>query len=308
MTMQKLRELIIATRQSPLALWQASFISNKLKILLPDYNIKLLPMLTTGDKNGPHKWLNQSGKGMFVKELEEALLTKQADLAVHSMKDLPAVFPAGLVLAAICERASPFDAFVSHRYSKLIDLPYGAKIGTASLRRQAQLQHFRSDFNMQTLRGNVQTRLKKMVDENFDAIILAVAGLERLKMHTLICEILTPPLMIPACGQGALGIEARSDNTELLSALAQLHCNDTALCINTERSINATLGGNCHTPVAIYCSITADNKLNIQARVLSQDGVQCIEVSLHGLKSEATLLAIQCAQELIKRGAKKFLN
>jgi hydroxymethylbilane synthase len=298
----------IATRQSPLALWQANYVSQLIKALDPSYTVELLPMVTTGDIAGPKKWLMQSGKGMFVKELEEALLSKRADIAVHSMKDLPAHFPAGLGLAAICERANPFDAFVSSKYLTFNELPLGAKVGTASLRRQSQLLNHRPDLNIHPLRGNVQTRLQKMQDEQFDAIILAVAGLERLDLNTLIKEELTPPLMLPACGQGAIGIECRQDDHALIEILQKINCATTALCVNTERMVNAKLGGSCHTPIAIYCTAPTPEQLSLQVRILNADGTQCIEAQGHSKWEEASQLAEQCAEALMQQNALTLIS
>lgn len=302
-----MRKLTIATRQSPLALWQANHVAAQLKAHHPTYVIELLPLITSGDKAGPQKWLTESGKGLFVKELEEALLTRRADLAVHSMKDLPATFPAGLTLATICKRANPFDAFVSSKFHSLNELPQGAKVGTASLRRQSQLFNYRPDLNLQPLRGNVQTRLEKMKAQNFDAIILAVAGLERLEMNSLIQDILEPPVMLPACGQGAIGIECREDDLSLLEILAPLNCSTTSLCVNTERWVNAKLGGNCHVPIALYCTSPEANQLHLRARVLSARGEQCIEAEETGEWHTAVQLAERCTQKLLSQGAEQLL-
>lgn len=301
-----MKTFTIATRQSPLALWQANDVARRLQALDPSFSIQLLPMVTTGDTAGPQKWLQESGKGLFVKELEEALIDKRADLAVHSMKDLPAQFPPGLGLAAICERASPYDAFVSQTYASLNALPPGAIVGTASLRRQAQLLNYRPDLTVRPVRGNVQTRLKKMQDEQFDAIILAVAGLERLNFRHLIQDTLSPPLMLPACGQGAIGIECRLDDHDRYTILQKLNCTTTARCVNTERMVNAKLGGNCHVPIAIYCTALTD-QLSLQARVLSADGQHCIETQGHGHWQDAIQLADQCTEALLQQGAQTLL-
>lgn len=303
-----MKTLTIATRQSPLALWQANDVATRLQALNANYNIKLLPMITSGDKAGPQGWQQPSGKGLFVKELEEALLSHKADLAVHSMKDLPAIFPTGLGLGAICPRANPFDAFVSQHYPSLETLPQRAKIGTASLRRQSQLRHYRADLQLQTLRGNVQTRLKKMEEEGLDAIILAVAGLERLGLHDRIRAQFTPDIMLPACGQGALGVECRMDDKPLLDLLAKLNCSDSALCVNTERLVNAKLGGNCHVPIAIYCTMPAPQTLHLRARVLSANGQHCIEAEAKGPAHTSASLAEACTADLLKRGARELLE
>jgi hydroxymethylbilane synthase len=303
-----MRKLTIATRQSPLALWQANYVASLLRQQNPTYTIELLPLITSGDKAGPQKWLTESGKGMFVKELEEALLTKRADLAVHSMKDLPADFPSGLCLATICKRTTPFDALISSHFTSLSELPKGAKVGTASLRRQSQLLHYRPDLNLQPIRGNVQTRLQKMQEEHFDAIILAAAGLERLAMSSLIQETLQPPVMLPACGQGAIGIECRADDQSLLEILQPLNCPITSLCVNTERLVNAKLGGNCQVPIALYCTAPTPKQLHLRTRVLSANGEYCIEAEEYGDWSAAHQIAERCTQALLAQGAKKLLN
>ncbi len=207
--------LRIATRKSPLALWQANHIADLLKQHWPLIKIELVPMVTSGDKFLKDKLLITGGKGLFVKELEEALLTGQADIAVHSIKDVPATFPEGLALAAICKRHNPLDAFIAKRHKTLQDLPAGSVIGTSSLRRQSQLLALRPDLEIKVLRGNINTRLDKLEAGEYDAIILAVAGLERMGMQASITEILSDELMLPACGQGALGIECRTEDSDI---------------------------------------------------------------------------------------------
>ncbi|MCX7116252.1 MAG: hydroxymethylbilane synthase [Gammaproteobacteria bacterium] len=303
-----MRQLTIATRNSPLALWQAHYVAAALKETCPQYDIKLLPIVTSGDRASKENWAQHTGKGLFVKELEEALLEGRADLAVHSMKDLLAVFPEGLCLAAICERGNPFDALISPIASTIDELPQGANIGTASLRRQAQLRAYRPDLQLHPLRGNVQTRLTKLHAHEFDGIILAAAGLIRLGLEDMISTELTPPLMLPACGQGAVGIECRQSDHELLNILSKIHCPKTAACVNTERRVNALLGGHCHVPIAIFCTIPTPNTLQLNARVLSPDGSQCIEAEHKGSIEHAADLADACAAELLKKGAKALLE
>lgn len=307
--MMKKRTLTIATRKSLLALWQAEFIRGKLLALWPNLRIELLPMSTSGDKFNKTKLLEVGGKGLFVKELEEAILDHRADLAVHSMKDVPAEFPKGLGLTAIYKRDNPLDAFVSPRYATINDLPKAAVIGTASLRRQSQLLAYRPDLQIKTLRGNIHTRLQKMKDEHYDAIILAAAGLERMEMNEQIAEMISPDLMLPACGQGALGIECRTDDLELQQLLSPLNDPLTALCVNAERLVNATLGGNCHVPLAVYCTLS-ENKTHthLKAKVCSEDGQIMIESEAYNTLEETLKGAEACAQDLLNKGADKLLG
>ncbi|KTC66488.1 porphobilinogen deaminase [Legionella adelaidensis] len=297
----------IATRKSELALWQAEFIRQSLIRLWPEYQFELIPMVTSGDKFSQNKLKDVGGKGLFVKELEEALLTGKADLAVHSMKDVPTEFPEGLYIGAICERHNPYDAFVSYNFSHFKNLPVGATIGTSSLRRQSQLLALRPDLVVTPLRGNINTRLQKLKDNQFDAIVLAIAGLERLQIQTPYQEIFTEDLMLPAAGQGALGIECRILDDEIQKLIAPLHHPDSALCINMERRVNAHLGGNCHTPVAIYCQ-SVGFELVLKAKVCSPDGSMSIQETQRGLKETAFLLADTCAEMLLEKGAKNLLN
>lgn len=298
----------IATRQSPLALWQANFIRAQLLRHWPDIEIELLPMSTSGDAFLKDKLLTIGGKGLFVKELEEALLDKRADLAVHSMKDVPVAFPDGLALAVICARDNPLDAFVSTRYASLVDLPSGAVVGTSSLRRQSQLLAIRSDVDIKPLRGNIHTRLDKMDQGEFDAIILAAAGLERMGMQARIQERLSPDVMLPACGQGALGIECRVDDEDILKLLQPLNDPLSALCVDTERRVNAMLGGNCHTPLAVYCRPLDASHLLLSAKVASADGRQVIYLHQQGADDVAAGLAEQCVEALLARGAGVLLS
>lgn len=300
--------LRIATRKSPLALWQAEYIGEKIKHFWPSINIEFLPLVTSGDKFLQDKLLAEGGKGLFVKELEEALLAKRADLAVHSMKDVPAFFPEGLMLAAISKRHSPFDAFIAKNHCNLQNLPSESKIGTSSLRRQAQLLAFRPDLEIVPLRGNINTRLDKLQQGEFDAIILAVAGLERMGLDRSISEILPEDLMLPACGQGALGIECRSDDQRILSLIAPLNDPDTALCVHTERQVNALLGGNCHVPLAVFCTIKKNKELNLRAKVFSCDGKIILSAHQQGDQNDSLTLADTCVKKLLDQGAGKLLS
>jgi hydroxymethylbilane synthase len=296
----------IATRKSPLALWQAQHIRTQLLDLWPEYSIELIPMVTSGDRFLKDRLQILGGKGLFVKELEEALLDNRADLAVHSMKDVPATCPDGLSIPAICTRDNPFDAFVSLSYLKFRDLPVGASIGTTSLRRQSQLLAIRPDLLISPLRGNIHTRLAKLDAQDFDAIVLAASGLERMSLETRITEVFDENLMLPACGQGALGIECRKEDIVMQQLIAPLNDPLSALCIGTERHVNALLGGNCHVPLAVYCT-TKDSQLYLRAKVATADGSSIIYNSQNGSIDDAMQLSEQCVNALISQGAEKLL-
>lgn len=298
----------IATRQSPLALWQANHVRDLLLQQYPHLIIELVPMVTSGDKFLKDKLLTQGGKGLFVKELEEALLNNRADFAVHSTKDMPSVLPEGLVLAAFCTRQNPFDALISTHYTCLDTLPHQALIGTASLRRQSQLLAYRPDLQIKTLRGNINTRLAKLAAGEYDAIILAAAGLERLGMHHTITEIVPDKIMLPTCGQGALCIECRADDKDILALISHLNDPLSALCIKTERRVNAQLGGNCHVPLGVYCSLNSNNQLVLKAKILSLDGRFFIEDTQIGTMDQWHLMADQCTKSLIAKGASDLLD
>ncbi len=306
-TDNEMNVLRIATRKSPLALWQANHVSEKIKQHWPTMAIELVPMLTTGDKFLKDKLQAIGGKGLFVKELEEAIIANRADIAVHSMKDVPAALPANLAITAICERHSPFDAFVAKNQTTLNALPKRSVVGTTSLRRQSQLLALRPDLVVKPLRGNINTRLDKLHAGEYDAIILAVAGLTRMKLEHLISEVLAEELMLPACGQGALGIECRLDDSDTLKLLAPLNDRKSALCVNTERHVNALLGGNCHVPVAVYCTVMKEQLL-LRAKVLTLDGKKVINDKQTGHQSQASALAEACASALLAKGADKLLT
>jgi hydroxymethylbilane synthase len=304
MSFQTLR---IATRKSPLALWQANYVGQTIQTIWPTIQIELIPLVTSGDKFQKDKLLMVGGKGLFVKELEEALLDNRADLAVHSMKDMPVDLPLGLSLTTICKRHSPWDALVSQSHAQLERLPKGAIIGTSSLRRESQLRAYRPDLRIKTLRGNINTRLDQLRQGQYDAIILAAAGLERLGMEETISELLPEEIMLPACGQGALGIECRTEDTQLHALLAPLNDELTAMCVHSERVVNAKLGGNCHVPLAVFCSLQADGQLALRAKVLSLDGQTIIQTSQSGSLSQALVLAANCATTLLNSGAEDLL-
>ena len=302
------QKICIATRESPLALAQADYIENLLRSQWPTVLLEQLAMSTTGDRFLSDKLLTLGGKGLFVKELEEAMLDGRADLAVHSMKDVPVTFPEGLSLAAICTRENPFDAMISNHFDSFASLPKGAIVGTSSLRRQSQLLALRPDLEIKTIRGNVGTRLNKLNSGEFDAIVLATAGLKRLGLAHLITEQFDENTMLPACGQGALGLECKTDNLALKALLAPLHDPIATCCVNTEREVNAYLGGSCHTPVAIYCRPITSNNLRLDALVAADDGTKIIRAYAEGTMDQASTLAKQCANALLSQGAHELLN
>lgn len=299
--------LRIATRKSPLALWQAHHIRTSLLNHWPNLTVELLPMITSGDAFTKDKLQSIGGKGLFVKELEEALLDNRADIAVHSMKDVPSTFPPGLCLPIICKRDNPFDALVSTLYENLSLVPQGAVIGTTSLRRQSQLLALRPDLTIVPLRGNVQTRLAKLDAGEFDAIILAAAGLQRMDMEHRITQILDEEVMLPACGQGALGIECRTNDDDVQRLIAPLNDDISSLCVQSERHVNALLGGNCHVPIAVYCTPIDHSQLRLRACVATPDGRTMIYDTQQGAQHEALILASRCAQVLLANGAAKLL-
>ncbi|MDF3006597.1 MAG: hemC, partial [Enterobacter kobei] len=247
--------LRIATRQSPLALWQAHYVKQRLMACHPGLTVELVPLVTRGDVILDTPLAKVGGKGLFVKELEMALIEHRADLAVHSMKDVPVEFPKGLGLVTICEREDPRDAFVSNNYDSLDALPAGSIVGTSSLRRQCQLAERRPDLEIRSLRGNVGTRLGKLDKGDYDAIILAVAGLKRLALEDRIRMALPPELSLPAVGQGAVGIECRLDDTRTHALLAPLNHADTALRVKAERAMNMRLEGGCQVPIGSYAEL-----------------------------------------------------
>ena len=300
--------LRIATRKSPLALWQANFIAKQLKQHWPAVDIQLIPLVTSGDRFLKDKLLKEGGKGLFVKELEEALLDNRADVAVHSMKDVPSELPKGLILPTICKRDDPFDVLVSKNHLTLATLPTNAIIGTSSLRRQAQLLAYRADFKIEFLRGNINTRLEQLAQGNYDAIVLAGAGMARMGLEKKISEPLLPPIMYPACGQGALGIECRQNDAHTQTLVAPLQDNSTRICVLTERHVNALLGGNCHVPLAVYCKIDNPEQLTLHTKVMSANGKIILTEERTGPISAAFHLASQSVEALLKQGAKALLS
>jgi hydroxymethylbilane synthase len=303
-----MKTLKIATRQSPLALWQAEHIRARLNALYPDLTVELVKFVTQGDKILDTPLAKIGGKGLFVKELEVALLDGRADLAVHSMKDVPMHLPEGLTLAVICEREDPLDAFVSNHYMHFGELPLGAKVGTSSLRRKCQILQLRPDLEIVDLRGNVGTRLSKLDDGLYDAIILASAGLKRLGLADRIRHCLAPIMSLPAVGQGALGLECRSDDAELLKLIAPLQHEETSICVRAERAFNAYLEGGCQVPIAGYATLLNDDQLQIEGRVGSVDGQTLLKEQLVGEIANAEQLGEQLAQRLLAQGAGELLK
>lgn len=300
------RVIRIATRKSALALWQAEYVKDKLLAAHSHIAVELVPMTTKGDVILDTPLAKVGGKGLFIKELEIAMQNNEADIAVHSMKDVPVEFPEGFGLHAICERENPLDAFVSNHYSCLEDLPQGAIVGTSSLRRQVQLKHIRPDIEIRDLRGNVNTRLKKLDDGQYDAIILASAGLIRLGMAERIAKPLPSDLSLPAVGQGAVGIECRNDDAQLIELLKPLNHKTTALCVAAERALNAKLQGGCQVPIGSFCEIEGDT-LTLRGLVGSVNGNGIVYAQQQGNTEDPTSLGEEVARSLLEQGADKYL-
>ncbi|WP_333608443.1 hydroxymethylbilane synthase [Arsukibacterium sp.] len=296
----------IATRKSALALWQAEFVKAELLRHHPLLTVELVPMSTQGDKILDTPLAKIGGKGLFVKELETAILEGRADIAVHSMKDVPVEFPPGLMLSTICQREDPRDAFVSNLFSSLSALPPGAVVGTSSLRRQCQLKALRPDLQVRDLRGNVNTRLAKLDNGEYAAIILAAAGLIRLGFEQRITDLLPVTSSLPANGQGAVGIECRTDDLAVQQLLAPLEHLATRHCVLAERAMNRQLQGGCQVPIGAYAEIT-DGQLWLRGLVGSLDGCQIIRHQLEGPAENAEQLGEQLAQVLLAEGAGDIL-
>jgi hydroxymethylbilane synthase len=299
--------LTIASRESALALWQSQHIKARLEALYPQLVVKINGMTTQGDKILDVPLAKIGGKGLFVKELETALISGEADIAVHSMKDVPMDFPEGLELAVICERENPFDAFVSNRYLTIDALPEGAVVGTSSLRRHSQLASKRPDLIIKSLRGNVNTRLAKLDAGEFDAIILAASGLIRLGFQARIRSVLDAEQSLPAVGQGALGIECRSGDDAIKTLLKPLSHSQSEVCVKAERAMNHYLHGGCQVPIAGYA--TLDNQtLTLSGLVASLDGKTVIRVCLSDQAENAEVLGVNVAKALLEKGAGPLLE
>ena len=302
------RTLRIATRKSPLALWQAEFVKAQLLKYHTDLDVELVAMTTKGDILLDTPLAKIGGKGLFVKELEVAMLDGRADIAVHSMKDVPMEFPSGLDLAVICERENPLDAFVSNDYKSLEELPDGAIVGTSSLRRQCQVRAHFPNLQIKELRGNVNTRLAKLDAGEYQAIILASAGLIRLGMNDRIACALDSSLSLPAGGQGAVGIECRTEDIATRELLAPLHNDDTASCVIAERAVNRHLQGGCQVPIACFAELDASGQtLGLRGLVGSIDGATLLRAELQGPRGNAEALGVELAEQLLAQGAGEIL-
>ena len=304
---ESLSELRIATRSSPLAMWQAEEVARRLKLLYPDLRLELVQMKTRGDKLLDAPLAKVGGKGLFVKELEVGILEGRADIAVHSMKDLPVDFPEGLELAVIMEREDPRDAFVSNHYDSLATMPDGKLVGTSSLRRQTQIRERYPHLKIDWLRGNVNTRLSKLDEGEYDAIILASAGLKRLGFESRIKQALEPEECLPSIGQGAVGIETRSDDTPVKSLLAPLAHADTTSRIAAERAMNATLNGGCQVPIAGFATLS-DGRIYLRGLVGEPDGSRILRAEISGNVELASSLGKQLAEDLLAQGADEILR
>ena len=300
------QKIVIASRESLLAMWQAQFIQKCLRELYPQTEISILGMTTRGDQILDQSLSKIGGKGLFIKELEQALEDGRADIAVHSMKDMPMNVPEGFKLAAITEREDPRDAFVSNRFSNLDALPEGSIVGISSLRRESQLRAQFPHLQVQPLRGNVQTRLRKLDEGQYAAIILAAAGLKRLGLSDRITALLNPEQSLPAVGQGALGIECRADRTDLIELMQPLHHPETAYCVEAERAMSRVLGGSCQVPLGAFGEII-DGSLQLRGFVAQPDGSRIVSDTLNGKPENGITMGQQLAQKLINKGAGEIL-
>lgn len=296
------KKIVIGTRSSKLALWQAEYVADCLRKQYQGLEVELMHIMTKGDKILDVPLAKIGGKGLFTKELEVAMIEKRIDLAVHSLKDMPTVLPEGLSLTTITKRLDCGDALVSPQYKTLDKLPQGAKVGTSSLRRRAQLLKVRPDLDIHSLRGNVNTRLRKLEDENFDAIVLAVAGLTRLGFSERITQVIPRSICLPAVGQGALAIETRDDDDEIKQMLAFLHDDKTADATTAERSFLARVEGGCQVPVGVYAEVNKENLLKVEAVIGSIDGKCLIRDEIVGQRAEAESLGIQLAEKILANG------
>lgn len=306
--MSQANTLRIATRKSLLALWQAEFVKSELEKHHPSLTVELVPMVSRGDKLLDVPLAKVGGKGLFVKELEHALINDEADIAVHSMKDVPMEFPDGLGLSVICEREDPRDAWVSNRFASVDDLPQGSVVGTSSLRRQSQILAARPDLEVKFLRGNVQTRLGKLDAGEYDAIVLAAAGLIRLELHERIRGFLAPEFSLPAGGQGAVGIECRMDDQRVIDLLKPLHHSVTAEAVMAERAMNRRLEGGCQVPIACYAIHNSDQELWLRGLVADPDGSTVLQDEIKGHPRDGEAMGITLAERLLAAGADKILQ
>ncbi|URQ98724.1 hydroxymethylbilane synthase [Pseudoalteromonas sp. SCSIO 43095] len=303
---EKTKLVRIATRKSALALWQAEFVKAQLEHFHDDVRVELVPMSTQGDIILDTPLAKIGGKGLFVKELEQAMLDGRADIAVHSMKDVPVEFPDDLELHVICEREDPRDAFVSNNFANIDALPQGAIVGTSSLRRQCQIRAMRPDLEIRDLRGNVNTRLAKLDSGQYDAIILAAAGLIRLEMGERIRDFIEPEVSLPANGQGAVGIECRINDEVTKALLAPLEHSETRIRVNAERAMNRHLEGGCQVPIGAYALVDGE-QVHLRGLVGAIDGSEILRDEISGHVDNAEKLGIELAKKLLAQGADKIL-
>ena len=304
---QAVRELVIGTRRSKLALWQAEWVHARLRELEPELAVSLKRIKTTGDKILDTPLASIGGKGLFVKEIEEALLRGEIDLAVHSMKDVPTRLPAGLEILAIPEREDPRDVLITRNKVSLARLVPGSRIGTSSLRRQAQLLHYRPDLSIQILRGNLDTRLRKLEAGEYDGIILAAAGIKRLGWSDRVTEYLSPDVCLPAIGQGALALEGRTDDGFVREVVARLDHHPTRIAVTAERAFLERLEGGCQVPIAAHAAIT-NGTLTLSALIAGVDGRRLVRDSLQGPMRDAHRLGVELAERLLARGGDEILK
>jgi hydroxymethylbilane synthase len=302
-----LKTLRLGTRKSQLALWQAHYVRDALTRHHPGLNIELVTMTTEGDRILDRSLAQVGGKGLFIKELEQGLLENRTDIAVHSLKDVTATLPPGLHLSVVCEREDPRDAFISNQYASLDALPPGSRVGTSSLRRQCQLRDAYPHIEIVMLRGNVNTRLAKLDAGEFDAILLAVAGIKRLGMETRIRDRLDPAVSLPAVGQGAVCIECREDDIVTNELLAPLNHRATQICVAAERAMNAALDGGCQVPIGGYAELHGD-ELHLRGLVGEPDGSRLLRAEQRGPAAQAGQIGAQLAQQLLSQGAKAILD
>ncbi|KIH75654.1 hydroxymethylbilane synthase [Geoalkalibacter ferrihydriticus] len=302
------KTLRIGTRASQLALWQANWVKSCLEQRYPDLEVTLTKIKTQGDRILDVPLAMVGGKGLFVKEIEEAMLRDEVDIAVHSMKDVPTVFPEGLALRCITEREDPRDILVLRPgVATWRELPQGARIGTSSLRRKSQMLHERPDLHMLDIRGNVETRLRKLTEEDLDGVVLASAGMKRLGFAARISEYLAPEVMLPAIGQGALGLESRVDDAEINALIDFFNHSETAYAVTAERALLRHLEGGCQVPIAAYGTVSGD-QVRLTGLVASVDGRQFLKKTLSGPVAEAQALGVSLAEDLLVMGADKILN
>jgi len=302
-----IRKVSIGSRGSPLALWQANWVKDLLLKQHSDLTVDIQIIKTSGDKIQDVPLAKIGGKGLFVKEIEESLLKRNVDFAVHSMKDMPINFPINLCIACVAKRENPFDALISRNGIKLEDLPKGAKIGTGSLRRISQLLNYRPDFELIPLRGNLETRLKKLDTEGLDAIILAAAGLIRLGWDNRITEIISPDILLPAMGQGAVGIETRKNDVENQILLADLDDENTHYALDAERALVSQLEGGCNVPIGAFATLDAD-QITLKGLVASLDGKTLYKKEMTDIKTNAIAMGRKMGDELIGMGADRIMQ